>query len=275
MAVNPIRRAALLGWAVAAVPTAALAHAPIPGIGSFYSGALHPFVVPAQLMCIVCLGLLLGQRGLAASGRAAVAWIAGAALGTAAASAAGAPDTDRWLLGFTLVIGITVATVWRIRDWLVIALAGAAGLALGLGSAPDGLVGNAKWASLAGTWIGASIGVPWFASVVDAATRPWMKIGVRVLASWLVASSMLVLALSFVGPLPPRPERPPAASPHASQIGVATRRPSAGPSPALASGYSGIGIAATATCAHSRIAGQVSVPRASALAFSSCCRKPW
>lgn len=185
--------------ALALVPTAAQAHSPIAGIGSFYSGVLHPFVGPAQLMCIVCLGLLLGQRGLTANGRAAAGWVIGTALGVLAGVAAAAPDTDRWLLGFTFAIGAAVATMRQLPEWMLVAVATSAGLALGLGSSPDGLAGNAKWASLAGTWIGAAIGMLWVASIVDAASRPWMRIGVRVLASWLVAAAMLVLALSFIG----------------------------------------------------------------------------
>ena len=36
------------------------------GIGEFYGGILHPIVVPAHVLALVMLGLLAGQRGMAA-----------------------------------------------------------------------------------------------------------------------------------------------------------------------------------------------------------------
>jgi urease accessory protein len=70
----------MAGLSLAAAPGWALAHSPIPGIASFYSGVLHPFVVPAQLMALLALGLLFGQRGLARLGPAVPALIAALAI---------------------------------------------------------------------------------------------------------------------------------------------------------------------------------------------------
>ena len=47
-------------------PGVALAHGPMPGVGSFYGGLLHPVMVPSHLITLVALGLLIGQRGLGA-----------------------------------------------------------------------------------------------------------------------------------------------------------------------------------------------------------------
>ncbi len=181
-------------------PGLARAHTPIAGIGHFYSGALHPFVVPAQLMALIALGMLLGQRGIARLWGVVLAFAAATGLGLLATAPAGAPDTDLWLLLCSLLTALMIALARPVpRLWLAVGAA-AIGLLAGLGSSPDGLAGGARWGSLAGTWVGCVLCVLWMATVTEAAVRPWLKVAVRVVASWLAASAMLVLALSWVGP---------------------------------------------------------------------------
>jgi urease accessory protein len=191
-------RLAIAGLAFA--PGWAMAHSPIPGIGYFYSGVLHPFVVPAQWMALLALGMLAGQHGLATQGRAAAAWLAALGLGLAAAARLGAPDTDLLLLGGCLVLALSVVVARPLPAWGVAVAAIVIGLLLGLGSSPDGLSGAARWGSLAGTGLGATVGLLWAAALTEAAARPWLKVAVRVVASWLGACALLVLALTWVGP---------------------------------------------------------------------------
>ncbi len=40
------------------------AHAPIEGVGYFYNGILHPFLVPPHFLLIAVLGLYMGQKGI-------------------------------------------------------------------------------------------------------------------------------------------------------------------------------------------------------------------
>ena len=61
------RRAAILLITILITPGTALAHGSIEGIGDFYSGILHPALVPAHLLVLLSLGLLLGQQGLSHS----------------------------------------------------------------------------------------------------------------------------------------------------------------------------------------------------------------
>jgi hydrogenase/urease accessory protein HupE len=60
-------------------PRPAAAHAPIPGIGVFLSGAVHPFIAPALLLSLTALGLLLGQHAQGRLERVRVPFIAYAA----------------------------------------------------------------------------------------------------------------------------------------------------------------------------------------------------
>ena len=94
------------------LPGPALAHSPIPGIGGFYNGLLHPLLVPAHLLALVALGLWLGQQALPRIERALLAFslllLAGLAL--AAFAAPGGGQTS--LLACALGVGLLVAAAW-------------------------------------------------------------------------------------------------------------------------------------------------------------------
>ncbi len=189
----------MAGLAAMAAPGLAAAHSPIPGIGDFYSGLLHPFFVPAHLMALLALGLLIGQRGLVKARWAAIALLTSIPVGLAVSAASGLPDLDIGLLGGSLVIAAGVALARPVPDAVLVPGAAVIGLLIGLGSNPETLAASARWAALAGTWLGASLAVLWPAAMVEMASRPWIKLGVRIGASWIAASAMLVLSLSMLG----------------------------------------------------------------------------
>jgi hydrogenase/urease accessory protein HupE len=191
-----LRRPGLLAL-LAAGATPCWAHSPIPGIGNFYSGALHPFVSPAHLIALLALGLWLGQRGLAGAKRPLVVLVSSLGLGLALHRAAGDPDTDRWLLVLAALNGLAVAAAYAAPAAVASACCGAVGLAVGLASGPSGVEGTARSVMLAGTFCGATLACAYVMSMVTLAQRPWMHIAVRVVGSWLAAAALLVLALSF------------------------------------------------------------------------------
>lgn len=186
--------------ALALVPACARAHSPIPGIGAFYNGALHPFVVPAHFMALLGLGLWIGRRGIAVEAEAAITLLAGLAAGAALGGVVGWPGTDMAVLAGSAVVALIVALARPLPNWALVVVAAAIGLGVGLGSDPEGLSGSARWTTLAGTCLGAFIGSLWIAAITEFAKPPWLKIAVRVVASWVAASALLVLALSWVGP---------------------------------------------------------------------------
>ena len=191
--------AALLLLLLAAGPGVASAHGDLERLGPFYGGALHPLLVPAHALALLGLGLLVGQRGLAAEGRALSmllgALLAGLGLGAAFASTLPV-ETLVLLLGATAAL----ATVAQrpLPGFVLPTLAGAIGLGLGLDSVPAAGTPWMQWSGGAGTVLGVLATTTLTAALADQARSAWSRIGVRVVASWLAASALLVLALSAV-----------------------------------------------------------------------------
>ncbi|MEC5386748.1 HupE/UreJ family protein [Uliginosibacterium sp. H3] len=177
---------------------AASAHGDVRGVKGFYAGVLHPFLAPAHFMALVALGLLIGQRGMAAGRDAILTLVFGLFAGLLASSAFGYPETDSILLGLATLLGLIVAiALQRLPGLLLAAVSGALGMAIGVGSAPDRLQGMAWWIMAGGTFLSAFFCVMVITIGVESLRKAWMHIGVRVLGSWLTAAALLVLALSF------------------------------------------------------------------------------
>ena len=193
-------RAGLAALVLLGAAGPAAAHAPIPGIGVFLSGAVHPFIAPALLLSLTALGLLLGQRAQGRIERVRVPFIAyGAALavGLLLNAWSGDVDTDRLLLTCGALAAIAVALAWVLPASVNTTLSAVIGLATGLASAPSGVDGRAYAAMLAGTVIASLLLPGWVVAVVSEIERVWLRIAVRVLGSWLAAAALLVLSLSF------------------------------------------------------------------------------
>lgn len=201
---NAWRSAAAAG-PVALACAGAQAHSPIPGIGIFYSGALHPFISPAHLVALLALGLAIGQR--AQRGAADLALLKPPLLALLAATVAalaitlagvwGDPDTDRVLLVLAAATGLAVAAAWGPPLPVLVALAGTVAVAVLIASAPTGVDVAARRTSLIGTSAATVFLVSYVAVMVAVAQRAWLHIAVRVFGSWLAAAALLVLALSF------------------------------------------------------------------------------
>lgn len=195
---NPRRAVVAAAAGAAALP--AWAHSPIPGVGNFYSGALHPFISPALLIALLALGLLLGQfaRGrLAHARRPLIGYALAMLVGLSLHAWAGEPDTDRLLLLFGAAAGVAVAAAWRLPAAFNTSLAVVIGLAVGVASGPTGVDGRSYALMLVGTAVGSIFLPSWVAIVTSAFEPAWARIAVRVVGSWLAAAALLVLSLSF------------------------------------------------------------------------------
>ena len=180
----------------------AWAHGAIQGVGAFYSGVLHPFISPPHLIALIAAGLVFGQRGVLASWHAMVALMASLALGLwLSLRLQGLPEPDLLLLALGLLLGLGVVLAWRWPAWALMPLVALLGLAVGLGSAPDGMAPAQRSAALLGTWLGATLCTACLAGLVHHGQRPWARIGVRVVGSWLSASAILVLTLAVARPV--------------------------------------------------------------------------
>ena len=191
---------------LAALPGAAFAHGPVEGIEGFYTGLFHPLTTPAQLLGLIALSLLAAARwpcgAPAVLAGVAAGLLAGAGAGLAGLPADGAPPV---LLGLATAAATLAALAARPPLPLAAPLALAAGGALGLISVPDPGPPRAVAFTLLGALAGAALlalygagGFGWLRARFPAR---WMEIGQRILAAWVAAVAILLLALA-VAPSP-------------------------------------------------------------------------
>ena len=198
-----MRPAVWRGCAVVAAlwPAVAEAHSPIKGLGTFYNYMLHPLLVPAHALLLVAVALMLGQQGRDRAGTGiilfALSLVAGLAISGAGMDAnLGEP----LLLSGSLIVGGTVSLGRRLPRIAVFAAAAIAGLVIGFDSAPE--TSGTRDTVLA--YAGLTTGILYLATVVCGLTvgllEHWQRIAVRIAGSWIVAASVMVLALLLAGP---------------------------------------------------------------------------
>jgi urease accessory protein len=192
-----LRRSAFALGVFALLPTRASAHSSIAGFGSFGSGFLHPLVDPALLLAVVVSALLIGQHGFAGSRPAMAAVAAGLAAGLIATGLGHTATTHSPLLIAVMAAGLLVGVGRRWPPVVYGLVAAALGLGIGLGAEPDSATGAARTYTLLGSFIGGCIWIADGAVLVLALKKPWGRVLVRVVASWMAACALLVLALNW------------------------------------------------------------------------------
>ena len=190
---NGCVRAALILVALTAADVA-VAHAPM---GEGVSGGLmHPYLVPAHAMSLVALGLFIGRQrdhGIPLLVFAA-ALIAGL---VALTFAVGETPAAELLLGNPTLVGVLLAAAWtppKPLGWIITAVTGAA---LAFDSPPETISVQEADLMLLGTGLGALSALGAVIGGAGYLTRPWQRLGVRIVGSWIAASAILVLALTL------------------------------------------------------------------------------
>jgi urease accessory protein len=182
-----------LGLALIAGP--ALAHPPPLGIPGFFGGLLHPLFVPAHVFAVTGLGILIGMqrhwgRGVPAAYVAAL--IGGLGLMTLGA-------VPRWMgegvLMAAAITGTLVVLGRSLPEILGVMIAVPTGIAIALDSPPEVISLREANLMLIGTGLGATLVPIVVAQITRSLVRPWPRIGVRVVASWIAAGAILSLAL--------------------------------------------------------------------------------
>lgn len=200
----------LLALSLPALCGRAQAHGSVRGLGDFFGGFVHPLVEPAHLVALVALLLLVAQRGVRASTATMVALAAGSAAGLAVAAGGWPAPSEIPLLVVAALTGLIVTVARAGPGALHLAIGAAVGLGIGVGSAPEDLQGASRWVSLAGTWLGTCMLVASGATLLEELRRPWVPVLTRVVASWMTATALLVLALHTAAPKAPPDALPPA-----------------------------------------------------------------
>jgi urease accessory protein len=179
-------------------PSTAAAHLVTTGMGPVYDGIGHLLLTPEDLVPVLALALFAGLRG-AGQGRRAmfllpVAWLAGGLLGLRVSAAPAFP-----VAAFSfLILGALVAADLRLPVNGVAVLAVVLGLVHGVlnGAA---LRGGAGGLGLVGIMASLFVLVTLASAFVVSLERPWSRIVVRVVGSWVAASGLLLLGWAFRG----------------------------------------------------------------------------
>jgi urease accessory protein len=158
-----------------------------------YDGIFHLFLSPEDLIPVIALALLAGQRGALSSRRVLwilpVAWFTGGFVGMFIGTPHGSALT---CLSF-LVLGGLIAANGKISVRLITALAAILGFFHGYlnGSGINRYNDGAYF--LVGLALAVFVVVALFTSFVIPLRRQWALIVVRVAGSWIAASGLLML----------------------------------------------------------------------------------
>jgi urease accessory protein len=169
----------------------------MPGLEGFSAGALHPLTAPAQLLIIVAFGLPTGQRPPPLDLKPLFIFFAPILAFALTLTATGVIRGvyQPILTGIALCAAIPVALEKPVSPLIYRVLTTAVALAIGFDSAPEPSSTGVLIKALAGTGIMVIFLVFDLAYYTRLAMgRPWLRVGVRVLGSWIIAISFLVLA---------------------------------------------------------------------------------
>ncbi|MCC5885527.1 MAG: HupE/UreJ family protein [Gammaproteobacteria bacterium] len=186
-----------------AIGTDARAHAFSPDAGHFYNGLLHAFVDPGQILLLLALALLAAQRDLTVARAVAV----GVPLLALAASLL--PARPEWLAFGEVWVLVAAAAVAALVAWGRVLPTALLQVPVYLAALGPGLVNGAELARE--SWLiprlylsGAALGIFFLLMglfVLAASLKRYFEgvaaIGMRVLASWVVAGSAMLLALRW------------------------------------------------------------------------------
>jgi urease accessory protein len=178
------------------LPDVAYAHMPIKGINNFYNGVLHPALVPSHLLLLIALGVLFGQQGPKENQAAIKVFLLATVLGLVTAGFSAGGNVEVILLIGASIIGLLVAASLHLPVYWCAIIGALAGFVIGLDSAQETLLGKEKIVSLFGTGVGVYLLMVYATGFTYYFNKkPWQKVGVRIIGSWVAASSFLVLSL--------------------------------------------------------------------------------
>lgn len=185
-------------------PDAAAAHNPLPGLEGFYTGLLHPLTTPDQVLLLIATAFGLGRFAMAslrpAFGALALGLLGGLFLG----QGEGGGETAPWLL--TLAAGAAIWAALLPGRGLHVAtvLAAFSGFGLGWASVPEAGATLDRAVTMSGAFFGAGLAVFYVTGAVeilrDRVAATWLDIGLRVLAAWVAALAIILLALLMAEP---------------------------------------------------------------------------
>lgn len=186
------RMAAIVLGAFAAWP--AQAHLVESGFGAFYDGIAHVALTASDLLVVIALALLAGQRGSRTARWTLLllplAWIAGGALGAAWPAQVTLPVSTTLTFG---VAGALVALNASLPVTAISLYAIAAGLLHGYVNGATMMPAGSSALAVTGATTAVFCIVAILGARVTALRAGWALIAVRVTGSWIAAAAILML----------------------------------------------------------------------------------
>jgi len=183
-----------VAFAAATLAAPAEAHLVETGFGAFYDGIAHLGVTPADLLLVIAVALLAGQRGTQAARWTLfvlpAAWLAGGLLGARLPIDSTLPVVTTLTFG---TAGLLVALNARLHGAAIVVFAMVAGAAHGYVNGASLEPGGASLLGLAGV----VTAVFWLLAILSAQVTTlragWTLVAVRVAGSWIAAAGVLML----------------------------------------------------------------------------------
>ncbi|MGD8913138.1 MAG: HupE/UreJ family protein [Candidatus Thiodiazotropha sp.] len=180
------------------MPGTAFAHRPITGLSYFIDGIIHPLFVPPHLLLLIALGLLYGQQGFKKCLSGIKVFTITAAVGLAGSWFLTGVEIETLIIGDTIIVGLLVAARPILDRYWFMGMGAVSGMLLGLDSSQAALTGVDRVLALSGTLVGVFLLLLHSVAFADYFnSRHWQRVGIRIIGSWVSASALLVLALSF------------------------------------------------------------------------------
>jgi hydrogenase/urease accessory protein HupE len=182
-----------------AFPASAHAHTPIEGIGDFLAGLVHPLTTPSHILVLLALGLLLGQQSPLKLKWPMLVFVSASALALVLTTAGFiAKVYPPVLLAIALCAATFVALEKSLPPLASHVLFAVAAMAIGLDSRVESTSTATVIKTLTGTWISLAVLLADIAIYASFCTKKnWMKVGVRVAGSWIIAITLMVLAFAL------------------------------------------------------------------------------
>jgi urease accessory protein len=197
---KPVAARRLLPAGITAVlivcsPVSVSAH-PMPGVGDFYAGMLHPLTAIEFLLPMIALSLLAGLQ----SRTSAIAMLVTFPLSLGTGAVLGIPihvsSLVSWInLSSMAVLGLLVAAARPLPSSMAAGLSTLLGITIGLANGVE-LGGQVSpWRFVPGLALAGLLLVTYGIGCVRRLNTPWMRIGFRVMGSWIAATGLMVLSL--------------------------------------------------------------------------------
>lgn len=169
------------------------------GANEILSGALHPLTTPVHVLILIGLALLLGQQIPLKLKQPMLVFAPLSAIALVLTTIGrGTELYQPLMIGIALCIAILVALEKKIPPTLLCSFCALAGISIGLDSGLQSDSTTVITKTLLGTWITINAVVGYLALCVsNGAEKPWARIAMRVVGSWIVAISLMVLAFSL------------------------------------------------------------------------------